>query len=141
MNTRYYILIFIICLVLIYIYNNKNNLETLQQNILNNSTTFVPCDNNIPPDDIYIDNPYDLFYDPNYTTLFYDPTVTYQLNTTNGFGKINECNNNCSKDSYGGTWSLGGSRFYPYHHTYIKTCNPIKIISGDKFTYYGGNNR
>ena len=140
MNTTYYILIFAICLIIIYLYNNKNTSETLQTNKLTmqNNTTFVPCNNTSQRDDIYIDNPYDLFYDPNYTTLFYDPSVTYQLNTTDGFSKINQCNNNCSKDSYGGTWSLGGSKFYPYHHTYIKSCNPIKIISGDKFTYYGG---
>lgn len=137
MKTTYYILILAICLIIIYYCNNNNTPERLHQN----DSTFVPCDNTIQPDDIYIDNPYDLFYDPNYTTLFYDPSVTYQLNTSDGFSKRNECDNNCSKDSYGGTWSLGGSKFYPYHHTYIKSCNPIKIISADKFTYYGGANR
>ena len=139
MNTIYYIFIIIIICLIIYMFNNK---ETLQQNKLSKkNTTFVPCDNTKKMNDIYIDNPYDLFYDPNYTTLFYDPSITYELNTTNGFNKINECDDKCSKDSYGGTWSLGGSKFYPYHHTYIQSCNPIKIISADKFTYYGGANR
>ena len=90
------------------------------------NTTFVPCQkNNETNNMIYIDNPYDLFYDPNYTTLFYEPNVTRELN---------------KPDGYGGTWSLGGSKFYPYYHTYIHSCNPIRVISGDWMTYYGGRN-
>jgi hypothetical protein len=77
----------------------------------------------LPKDNIYIDNPYDLFYDPNYTTLFYTPWVNYELN---------------KPDGYGGTWSLGGSKFYPYHKTYINYDNPNRIISGDKMTRYNG---
>jgi hypothetical protein len=76
-----------------------------------------------PQNNIYIDNPYDLFYDPNYTTLFYEPWIDHKLN---------------KPDGYGGTWSLGGSKFYPYHKTYINYGNPVRVISGNRMTRYGG---
>jgi len=78
-------------------------------------------DNNL--NNKYIDNPYDLFYDPNYTTLFYEPNIRYNLN---------------KPDGYSGTWSLGGSQFYPYCKTYINYNNPKRVISGSKMTRYGG---
>ena len=140
-NIELILIIIIICIVILICYKNNMKKTTFLHgtnedliddiyidnpyDLFNDSnyTTFVPCKNEDLIDDIYIDNPYDLFYDPNYTTLFYDPSVTYQLN---------------KPDGYGGTWSLGGSKFYPYHHTYTSSCDPKRVISGNRITLFGG---
>lgn len=110
-----YLLILICFIILIVCINNSQKLS-FEENDKN-------CPDKLNTDINYIDNPYDLFYDPNYTTLYYAPWVNYGLN---------------KPDGYGGTWSLGGSKYYPYHKTYINYSNPLRIISGNRMTRYGG---
>ena len=118
-------LIILICFFILALCMNKAQTfsGTKNESTNKNRLNIGECSDEEPMDNIYIDNPYDLFYDPNYTTLFYEPWVDYKLN---------------KPDGYGGTWSLGGSKFYPYHKTYINYGNPLRIISGNRMIRYGG---
>ena len=119
-------LIILICFFILALCMNKSQTfgVTDKNEFTNkNELNIGECSDEEPKNTIYIDNPYDLFYDPNYTTLFYEPWVDYKLN---------------KPDGYGGTWSLGGSKFYPYDKTYINYGNPLRIISGNRMIRYGG---